>query len=103
MGVFLGSPECITPAWRFSRRLLPDHWSAMDSKQNKPAEHLPVATVVLRPEDLCDLATYLIDREASEFSYDEELDVFRFKDGRFAFCEEFADWHLLHERGWLES
>ena len=39
----------------------------------------------------------------SEFAYDEELDVFRFpKDGRFAFCEEFADWDLLKERGYLD-
>jgi hypothetical protein len=35
--------------------------------------------------------------------YDEELDVFRFpKDSRFAFCEEFADWSLLKERGYLD-
>jgi hypothetical protein len=38
----------------------------------------------------------------SEFEYDEELDVFRFpEDGRFAFCEEFADWKSLRERGSL--
>ena len=39
----------------------------------------------------------------SEFVYDEELDVFRFaEDGRFAFCDEFADWKLLEERAYLD-
>jgi hypothetical protein len=38
----------------------------------------------------------------SEFMYDEKLDVFCFaEDGRFAFCDEFADWELLRERGYL--
>ena len=57
----------------------------MDDEANKPTEHLPDVAQYLRPEDLC------------------ELDVFRFsEDGRFAFCEEFADWGLLEERGWLD-
>jgi hypothetical protein len=39
----------------------------------------------------------------SDFLYDAELDVFRFpEDGQFAFCEEFADWTLLEERGYLD-
>ncbi len=43
-------------------------------------------------------------REAgtSGFVYDHQLDVFRFpEDGRFAFCEEFADWERLREREYV--
>jgi hypothetical protein len=58
--------------------------------------------VALRAEDLYDVETYFRQNGASEFVYDEELDVFRFpEDGRFAFCQEFADWELLGERGYL--
>jgi hypothetical protein len=57
----------------------------------------------LAAQDLCDVETYFRSKGGSEFTYDEELDVFRFpEDGRFAFCEEFADWDLLQERGYLE-
>jgi hypothetical protein len=31
--------------------------------------------------------------------YDEENDLFRFRDGRFAFSREWADWPLLRKRG----
>ena len=31
--------------------------------------------------------------------YDEEKDLFRFTDGRFAYSREHADWGLLRERG----
>ena len=34
------------------------------------------------------------------FVYDEEKDLFRFRDGRFAFSREHADWALLRKRGW---
>jgi hypothetical protein len=79
------------------------HWSAMNHEDNKAAEHLPSAAKGLRTEDLCEVVTYLIDKGGSEFSYDEDLDVFRFsEDGRFAFCEEFADWGQLEERGCLD-
>ncbi|HET7273280.1 MAG TPA: hypothetical protein VFI90_19590 [Rubrobacter sp.] len=74
----------------------------MDYKDNQAAEHLSNTARGLRPEDLCDVVTYLIDRGGSEFKYDEQLDIFRFEDGRFAFCEEFADWGLLEERGYLD-
>jgi hypothetical protein len=39
-------------------------------------------------------------REAgfSDFVYDEEEDLFRFRDGRFAFSREQADTQLLWER-----
>ena len=57
----------------------------------------------LLAEDLWEVETYLRDRGGSEFVYDEELDVFRFaEDGRFAFCEEFADWRRLRELGYLD-
>ena len=53
--------------------------------------------------DLCDVEAYFRSKGGSEFVYDEELDVFRFhEDGRFAFCEEFADWNLLQERRYLD-
>jgi hypothetical protein len=51
---------------------------------------------------LYDVEMYFSQNGCSDFEYDEELDVFRFpKDGRFAFCREFADWDLLRERGYL--
>lgn len=75
----------------------------MDSKYNEPVEHLPEVARGLLPEDLCEVITYLMDHGDSEFVYDKGLDVFRFaEDGRFAFCDEFADWRLLQERGWLD-
>ncbi len=53
--------------------------------------------------DLCDVEAYFRSKGGSEFVYDEELDAFRFpQDRRFAYCEEFADWNLLQERGYLE-
>jgi hypothetical protein len=30
--------------------------------------------------------------------YDEEHDLFRFRDGKFAFSQEHADWALLRKR-----
>ncbi len=57
----------------------------------------------LAARDLCDVEAYFRSKGGSEFVYDEELDVFRFpEDGRFAFCEEFADWNLLQERRYLD-
>jgi hypothetical protein len=34
------------------------------------------------------------------FVYDEEKDLFRFKDGRFAFSRSHVDMKLLEERGY---
>jgi hypothetical protein len=69
---------------------------------DKPAD-LNRNTLDLRAEDLCDVETYFREKGCSEFEYDAELDVFRFaEDGRFAFCRDFANWHLLEERGYLE-
>ena len=36
----------------------------------------------------------------SDFVYDEEKDLFRFPDGRFAFSRTHADLKLLEERGY---
>ena len=36
----------------------------------------------------------------SDFVYDEEQDLFRFRDGKFAFSREWADIDLLQERGY---
>jgi hypothetical protein len=36
----------------------------------------------------------------SDFLYDEENDLFRFPDGRFAFSREWSDVKLLQERGY---
>jgi len=35
--------------------------------------------------------------------YDEEHDLFRFRNGRFAFSREHADWMLLRKRGRLKG
>ena len=52
---------------------------------------------------LCDVGAYFRSKGGSEFVYDEGLDVCRFpEDGRFAFCEEFADWNMLQERRYLD-
>ena len=37
------------------------------------------------------------------FVYDEEHDLFRFTDGRFAFSREHSDWGLLKKRGRLKG
>ena len=34
--------------------------------------------------------------------YDEEKDLFRFTDGRFAFSHEYADWELLRKRSGIK-
>ena len=36
------------------------------------------------------------------FVYDEEKDLFRWTDGRFAFSRDHADWELLRKRGRLK-
>ena len=71
----------------------------MNLRDKKPDDPPDTA---LRAEDLCDVETYLAKKGGSEFVYDVGLDGFRFEDGRFAFCKEFADWRLLGERGYLD-
>ncbi len=57
----------------------------------------------LLAENLWEVETYFRSKGGSKFVYDEKLDVFRFpEDGRFAFCEEFADWRRLGELGYLD-
>ncbi len=73
----------------------------MDRSDNKPT-NLPEAAMGLRPGSLYRIETYLRAKGVSEFVYDEKLDIFCFpEDGRFAFCDEFADWDLMRERGYM--
>lgn len=37
------------------------------------------------------------------YVYDEEKDLFRWTDGRFAFSREHADWALLRKRGRIKE
>ncbi len=37
------------------------------------------------------------------FVYDEERDLFRFRDGHFAFLRRHADWELLRTQGRLKG
>jgi hypothetical protein len=56
----------------------------------------------LSARDLWEVENYLRKQGVSVFLYDEPIDVFRFpEDGRFAFCDTFADWDRLQERGYL--
>jgi len=63
----------------------------------------PPKAAAAQAKDLYAIEMYRKEMGAPEFLYDEHLDVFRFsEDGRFAFCEEFADWKRLRERGYLD-
>jgi hypothetical protein len=56
----------------------------------------------LSARDLREVENYFRKQGVSEFIYDGPIDVFRFpEDGRFAFCDTFADWERLQERGYL--
>jgi hypothetical protein len=56
----------------------------------------------LSARDLWEVENYFRKQGVSVFLYDEPIDVFRFpEDGRFAFCDTFADWERLQERGYL--
>jgi hypothetical protein len=71
----------------------------MDTRDTYPGE--PPDAAALQKE-LYLLEMYHRDTGTPEFMYDVVLDVFRFSDdGRIAFCDEFADWKLLWERGYL--
>ena len=74
---------------------------SMESRKNEPTGR-PKSERAISAQDLYIIEAYVRKRGFSKFAYDKELDVFRFpEDGRFAFCEEFADWKLLRERGYL--
>jgi hypothetical protein len=63
---------------------------------------MPEVRSDLSARDLWDVEHYFRKQGVSEFIYDEPIDVFRFpEDGRFAFCDTFADWERLKERGYL--
>jgi hypothetical protein len=67
-------------------------------------QNLEMAEVrsALSARDLWEVENYFRKQGVSEFLYDEPIDVFRFpEDGRFAFCDAFADWERLQERGYL--
>jgi hypothetical protein len=75
---------------------------AMESRENKPADRSNTSKG-LSLKDLWRLEKYFMHKGTSEFVYDEKLDVFCFpEDGRVAFCDEFADWKRLRERGYLD-
>jgi hypothetical protein len=56
----------------------------------------------LSARELWEVEDYFRKQGVSEFIYDEPIDAFRFpEDGRLAFCDAFADWERLQERGYL--
>jgi len=67
-----------------------DGWNA----NNPPKGHRRAA------ETLYELEMLLREEGLSDFVYDEGKDLFRFKDGRFAFSRRYADFKLLEERGY---
>jgi hypothetical protein len=86
-------PTLLKPARVCTQRLM----STRDRNPGNPPEAAEVQAM-----DLYRIEMYQREIGTSEFRYDEQLDVFRFpEDGRFAFCEEFADWERLREREYL--
>jgi hypothetical protein len=70
----------------------------MDSREDRPTKaRIEPANPRLAAKALYDLAMIAREMGSSEFVYDEELDVFRFPDGRFVFGKEDTDWELLRE------
>jgi len=56
----------------------------------------------LSARELWEVENYFRKKGVAEFLYDEPIDVYRFpEDGRLAFCQAFADWERLQERGYL--
>jgi hypothetical protein len=72
----------------------------MSARDIDPSD--PPKAAAAQADHLYAIEMYRREIGASEFLYDEQLDVFRFpEDGRFAFCEEFADWKRLWEREYV--
>jgi hypothetical protein len=61
---------------------------------------LPQKVLRRQAEALYHIEMTLRGEGLSQFAYDEEKDLFRFPDGRFAFSRRFADIELLEERGY---
>jgi hypothetical protein len=55
-----------------------------------------------RANALYEFEMVLREEGISDFVYDDEQDLFRFADGRFAFSREWADMNLLEERGYFK-
>jgi hypothetical protein len=53
-----------------------------------------------RAKSLYEIEMIFREEGFSSFVYDEEKDLFRFKDSRFAFSRTHADLKLLEERGY---
>jgi hypothetical protein len=75
----------------------------MESRKYRPTDRFQTKAQRQRwLEVLYRTEIFFREHGCSEFVYDEKLDIFCFpEDGRFAFCDEFADWALLEERGYL--
>ena len=54
-----------------------------------------------RASALYEFEMVLREEGISDFVYDEEEDLFRLSDGRFAFSKEWADMDLLQKRGYF--
>ena len=54
-----------------------------------------------RASALYEFEMVLREEGLSDFVYDEEEDLFRLPDGRFAFSKEWADMDLLQKRGYF--
>ena len=54
-----------------------------------------------RANALYEFEMVLREKALSDFVYDEEEDLFRLPDGRFAFSKEWADMDLLQKRGYF--
>jgi hypothetical protein len=53
-----------------------------------------------RAKSLYEIEMFFRQEGLFDFVYDEENDLFRFKDGSFAFSRTHADMKLLEERGY---
>jgi hypothetical protein len=67
------------------------------------SQQWPIPPAELRrrkAKSLYEIEMYFREEGLFDFIYDEENDLFRFKDGRFAFSRTHADVKLLEERGY---
>ena len=67
------------------------------------SQQWPIPPAELRrrkAKSLYEIEMFFREEGLFDFIYDEERDLFRFKDGRFAFSRTHADVKLLEERGY---